>query len=132
MTKLTFLLLLVPAVAVADKSFTGDKEITWDCGKDPKVSITTGNATITLTGTCTDIAITGSDNTLTADYLDDFVVNGNNTKVKVGTLGEIVINGNKNSVIYKKPKSGKAPDYQDNGKGNSVSKEKPQAPKKSK
>ena len=43
--------------------------------------------------------------------------------------GGLTINGDKNSFVWKQAKSGKDPEVQDNGKSNSVAKEKP-APKK--
>jgi hypothetical protein len=142
MKKVVFIALLVPATVVADKSFTGDKKITWDCAKDPELSITTGKADITITGACKSIAITGGDNKLVIESVDDLVLNGNNIVTKVGTLAEIVVNGNKNVTTaetlgeitfngnnnvttYVKAKSGKAPSVQDNGKSNSIGKPKP-------
>jgi len=129
MTKLVLLLALVPSVAAADKSFTGDKKATWDCAKDPEVSITSSKATFTLTGACKSISVTGSDVKLTIESIADLVLNGDGITATVATLGEVTINGNKNSIVWKKARSGDKPGVQNNGKTNSVTQEKP-APKK--
>jgi DUF3060 family protein len=149
MTKLALVgaVLAMPLAAAADKSFTGDKKIDWDCAKDPELSITTGNAVINVKGQCKSIAITGKDCKLTIESIADLVLNGDGYTVTVGTLDEIVVNGDKNSVtaatlgevtlngnsnnlVYKKAKSGTKPSVQDNGKSNAVGKAKDDKPKK--
>jgi hypothetical protein len=68
---------------------------------------------------------TGGSNTFTITSVREIVANGNGNTLKIGTLGELTINGDKNSFVWKQAKSGKEPEVQDNGKGNSVAKEKP-------
>src|SRR5260221_9129634 len=71
MTKLVLLLALIPTVAAADKSFSGDKNATWDCTKDPEVSITSDKATFTLTGACKSLSVSGNDVKLTIESIAD-------------------------------------------------------------
>ena len=124
MTKLAFLLVYIPAVAFADKSFTGDKAGTWDCAQDPEVSLTTSDATFTLKGACTSISVTGDNIKLTIESIKDLVLNGNKNTATVGKLGELTVNGNSNKVTWKAALSGKKPAVQNNGKSNGVAKAK--------
>ena len=129
MTKLVLLLALIPTVAAADKSFSGDKNATWDCTKDPEVSITSDKATFTLTGACKSLSVSGNDVKLTIESIADLVLNGNKITATIAELGEVTINGNNDSVVWKKAQSGAKPGVQNNGKTNSVAKAKPAAKK---
>ena len=96
MTKLPFVLLLVPAIALATKSYNEGKGETWDCGKDAKVAINTNDSTYTFTGACELIVDNGNNNKITIESVKQLTVNGNNGEAKVGTLGASTINGNDN------------------------------------
>ena len=122
--KLAFIVACVPAVAFADKSFTSEKTGTWDCGKDPDVSLTTNKATITLTGACKSISVSGNSITLGVESVTDLVVNGNKNTVTVSKLGTVTVNGNHNKVSWKAALSGKKPSVQNVGNGNGISKAK--------
>src|SRR5262245_60763684 len=129
MTKFAFVAFVALVVAMsparAEKVYTGDKTITFDCGKDPEVTISTNKAKITLTGTCKGVTLTGGDNTVSIDAVDELVwtggpntftintvreivANGNGNTLKIGTLGALTINGDNNSFVWKQAKSGKA------------------------
>src|SRR5262245_17216624 len=126
MTKFVFVaLVLAMSTARAEKVYTGDKAITFDCGKDPEVVISTNKAKITLTGSCKGVTVTGGDNTVSIDVVDELVwtggpntfaintvreivANGNGNTLKIGTLGALTINGDNNSFVWKQAKSGKA------------------------
>ncbi|HEU0033410.1 MAG TPA: DUF3060 domain-containing protein [Kofleriaceae bacterium] len=122
---LAFVFASIPAgSALAEKSFTGDTGATWDCANDAEVSISSSKATFTITGACESITVSGDALTLTIDNVKEIVVNGHKNKATIGTLGEVTINGNNNTVIYKKPATGKKPGVQNNGTKNSVAKSK--------
>jgi hypothetical protein len=132
---------LASSPALAEKVFTGDKTITWDCGKDPAVVISTNKAKVTITGACKEVTLTGGDVTMTIENVDDLtftgarnkftvttvhevVMNGNDNSLTADTLDSLTVNGDGNTVVYKKAKSGKDADTQDNGKKNSIAKAK--------
>ena len=124
MLKLAFLMMCIPAVASAEKSFTGDKEGTWDCGKDPEVSISTTNASFTVTGECKSISVTGNSIKLAIESVGELVLNGNRNTAATSKLGTVTINGNNNRASWKIAASGKKPSVHTNGKGNGVAKAK--------
>jgi len=118
---LVLLLALVPGIALADKSYNGEKSATHDCSKDPKVMINTGDGDFTFTGTCDLIAINGGDNKVTIENVKQLSVNGSTNKVTVGAAEKIQVNGSDNSVSYKTGPGGKGkPKVGSLGTGNKI------------
>lgn len=116
-------LVLGSASAFADKDLSTPEDGTsWDCASDAKVNINYGDASFTLTGTCEEVNLNGSNVKITADGVDTLNVNGAKSTVKTNVLGAVNINGAGNKVTYKKAKSGKKPKTAIMGKGNAVTK----------
>jgi len=101
------LLVLAPGLAAADKSL--DKGTTWDCKKDPVVSIGNGKGKYTFKGACTSISIGGGENTLTIESVDTLEIGGGKNKITVGTVDTIDVGGAGNTISWKKAKSGDKP-----------------------
>lgn len=71
MKKLALLLLIAPAVAAAEKSYNMETNVTHDCATEPEVSINVSEAVFALTGTCKQISINGSENTITIGVVNN-------------------------------------------------------------
>lgn len=102
-------LALTPALASADKTFTGTKEGAWDCAKEPTVHIMRGDGSYTFKGACKLISIQGGENKLTIESVDMLSITGGSNVVNVGTVDTIKIIGAGNQVTWKKAKSGDRP-----------------------
>lgn len=126
---LVCLLTFIPAVVVADKSFMTGKGATWDCKKDPVVSIMHGKGVYTFKGACTSINVAGGTNKLTIESVDELNLTGAKNTVTVGTVGTINLTGSKNNVTWKGAKSGDAPSINNVGKDNVVAQAGGAAPK---
>lgn len=95
------LLLLATAPALADVSvIDNNKSITVDCAKDPKVDLIGNNITLTLTGKCKQVNVTGNKETVMGSATTVFVA-GNENTVKIDAADTITVAGNKNVVSYK-------------------------------
>ncbi|HEV7556895.1 MAG TPA: DUF3060 domain-containing protein [Kofleriaceae bacterium] len=100
-------LVLVPAMAHADKEYTGGKGATWDCAKDPVIKITHGGGTYTFTGACKTIDVSGGDNTLHVGAVESITVIGGGNVIDIGEVAAISVNGAGNKVMWKKAKGDK-------------------------
>ncbi|HEY5925815.1 MAG TPA: DUF3060 domain-containing protein [Kofleriaceae bacterium] len=114
------ILVFVPFVASADKKFTQGKGTTWDCKKDPVVSISHGGGKYTFKGACTTINVSGGGNKLTVESADELNLSGAKNVVTIGTVGSINLVGSKNTVTWKAAKTGDAPSINHVGKDNVV------------
>jgi len=113
-------LLLAPAVALADRSYTTETQINHDCDKDGDVSINVGGATAVFTGTCAKISVNGSDNKVTIAAVKKLKVNGAKNKVEVTAVDEISATGMGNTVTYKKSVGGKKTTVKSPGLDNKI------------
>jgi hypothetical protein len=121
MKKLAALLVvLAPAFAYADKTFTGGKGATWDCKKDPVVHINHGNGKYTFKGTCTTIDFGGGENTITIEAVDTLVVGSASNTITVGTVDTIDVGGSGNKITWKKAKTGDKPTLKGQPEKNTV------------
>ncbi len=118
---LVLVVVLVPAAASADKAFMTGKGTTWDCKKDPVVSIMHGKGTYKLKGACTTVNVTRGSNKLTIESVDELNLTGAKNTVTVTTVGTINLTGSKNNVTWKAAKTGDAPSINNVGKDNVVS-----------
>ncbi|HEX2690729.1 MAG TPA: DUF3060 domain-containing protein [Kofleriaceae bacterium] len=101
-TLVGFLILFTPALVHAGKTYNEGSGGTWDCKKDPSVTINTNDATYTLKGACTSISINGNTNKLTIESVDRLAINGNDNTIDADSAARIAANGNGNQVTYKK------------------------------
>src|ERR1041384_3369789 len=108
------------SVANADKVFRAGKGTTWDCGKDPVVSILHGNATYTFKGSCTSITLTGGNNKLTIEGVGSLSITGAHNNIAIDTVESIAIVGSDNTVTYKAAAHGDAPSVSKVGSNNTV------------
>jgi Protein of unknown function (DUF3060) len=101
-----FALMLVPALAFADKSFSGGAGGAWDCTTDPVVVITGSNAHYAITGACKSISVAGGHNALTIIKVATLDVTGTGNTITVDSIDAVDINGANNAITYKggKPK----------------------------
>jgi hypothetical protein len=113
------LVLLVPPVAFAEKTFKGGNA-TWDCKKDPVVWISEGKGTYVFKGNCKTIDVGSGMNTLTIESVDDLRVRGGMNKISVDTVDIIWLSGAKNTVRWKRSKTRSAPKLEDSAAGNDV------------
>ena len=112
-----FLLLAIAAPAAADVSvIDNNKTIAVDCAKDPKVDLIGNGITLTMTGTCQKVSVTGNNEHVTGSATTVFVA-GNDNTIDVGTAVTITTAGNNNTVTWKTGK----PTISNPGKGNKVS-----------
>ena len=117
-------LLLVPALAAADKDFQSGKGATWDCKSDPTVNINHGKGAYTFKGECKAININGGHNTLTIETVAELNVNGASNTITIDAVGAINLVGSDNKITWKKATSGDKPAVSTVGTGNSVNKSK--------
>jgi hypothetical protein len=124
------LALLIALVAVPSLSFGDDKKLekggTYDCAKDPAVSIGNGKGTYTFKGKCKSISVGGGMNTLTIESVDHLHVGGGMNTINVAmaeavhiggakntlkfdTVGAIDVGGADNTITWKKAKTGDKP-----------------------
>jgi hypothetical protein len=108
------------SIAHADKVFRVGKGATWDCNKDPIVSIEHGNGTYTLKGSCKSVDLTGGNNNLTIESTGSINVIGAHNKVAIDTVDSINIVGSENTVTYKGAVHGDAPSVSKIGTNNIV------------
>jgi hypothetical protein len=105
MTKLASIVVVLGSlcgVAAADALFADNKQTaTVDCAKDASVSITGNDATITLTGVCENVLVSGNKAKLTGSA-KNVAVSGNDNTVDLDTVDKLLVSGNSNTVSYKK------------------------------
>lgn len=116
MKLLALLLVALPALASADVTIIDNgKTVAIDCAKDPQVDLIGNHLTVTLTGTCTKLNITGNHETVTGSATDVSVM-GNENSVALDATDKIMVAGNKNTVSWKQPGT----KVQNSGKDNTV------------
>jgi len=99
--KILALLLLTAAPALADVAvIDNNKTIAVDCAKDSKVDLIGNNITLTLTGKCKQVNVTGNKERVTGAATTVFVA-GNENTVTIDGGDTITVAGNKNVVTYK-------------------------------
>lgn len=125
MTKLASIVLVLGAltgVAAADAMFADNgKTATVDCAKDSSVAITGNENTITLTGTCEAVLVSGNKAKVTGSS-KKVVVSGNENTVDLDVVDNLLVSGNSNTVSYKKASDAKKkPKVSNPGNKNKVS-----------
>ena len=106
-TVLIALIALLPATALADRSYNSEQNVTHDCAKDAKVSVNASGGTYTFTGPCDKIAINGSDNKIKVASVAKLAINGSKNTADVDAVDKLAVTGSENTVTYKRGVSGK-------------------------
>ena len=117
-----FIVSALPAVASADVSIIdNEQKITVNCAKDKTVNIIGDEATVTLTGTCTQINISGNAAKITGS-VTAVQISGNKSKLTLDALDSIMVSGDNNTVTWKKTVTDKQkqPKVMNSGDGNSI------------
>jgi hypothetical protein len=109
-----------PLVARADKTFTKGKGETWDCAKDPVVRISTTNGTFGLLGECKSVTVGGAKNVVSVGSTGKLIVTGSDNLVQVEEVDSIRAGGTRNTVSWKKAKTGDKPKIVKSGSGTHV------------
>jgi hypothetical protein len=121
MKRILFLVVvLVPAVAGADKVWNSGKGTTWDCKKDGNVTVNASKGTWTFKGACTSVTLNGSAIKAKIESAETLAVNGSMGNVTVGTVGTLSVTGAKNKVTWSKAHSGDAPSISNTGVDNQI------------
>jgi hypothetical protein len=117
----TLAISLLASSAFADVTvMDNDKTLTVDCAKDKNVNLVGNRITVTLTGTCENVRVTGNHESVTGSVLHVYVA-GNNNKLALDAVDQISIAGNKNTATYKKPVAKKKTSISNTGKDNKIS-----------
>ena len=125
-TAIALALLLAAVPAFADKTIVDNKQTTTiDCTADGDVTIAGNENTVTLTGTCKSVTVSGNKNKIAAASSEHAYVTGNDNTVAIDALDNLAVPGNNNVVSYKATvaKGGKTK-VSNPGKGNKVTKAK--------
>jgi hypothetical protein len=117
---LALALALVPAFALAGRSYTTETRIAHDCDKESDVSVNVSGATAVFTGTCAKISINGSNNKVTIAAVKKLKVPGAKNTIDVTATDEISVPGIGNTVTYKKSISGKKTEVRSPGIDNQI------------
>lgn len=118
---LAFACLAVAAPAGAEvKLVDSGKTQTIDCAADGEIAIPGAMNTVTLTGSCTKVAISGADNTVTIASALKVAVSGTGNRVEVAAADKIAVSGVGNSVRYDRGVNAKAPKIANSGLKNSI------------
>ena len=116
----TFALSLLASTASADVTvMDNNKTLTVDCAKDKNVNLVGNHITVTLTGTCENVKVTGNHETVTGSVLNAYVA-GNNNTLTLDAVDQISVAGNKNTATYKKPVAKKKTSVSNTGKDNKI------------
>ena len=96
---------------------------TIDCSKDAALVVSGAKNTITLTGACKSIEMTGTGNSLTVESVERLEINGTENTVAAVALSAVELTGVKNKVTWKtSPTKRKKPSVSNTGVKNSVKK----------
>jgi Protein of unknown function (DUF3060) len=121
MKQCTLLFVLILAgTATADTYLDNNKTATQDCSKDPEANVAGNNNTITLTGACKRIMVTGNNNTLNVASVAQLYVPGNHDVITVEAVDAINVPGNHNTVTWTKGISANKPKVSSPGTRNKI------------
>jgi len=108
--------------AAADISVTDNNQtLAVDCAKDPNVSIMGNHATVTLTGTCKKVSVSGNHATVTGSA-NLISISGNHNTASIDGVDKLSTPGNHNTATWKKPIDAtlKKPKISNPGKWNTI------------
>ncbi|HSK03181.1 MAG TPA: DUF3060 domain-containing protein [Kofleriaceae bacterium] len=104
---LVALLVLLPATALAGRSYNSEKTVTHDCAKEPEVSVNVAGGTYTFTGPCTKVSINGSGNKVKLASVEKLAINGSKNTVEVDAVDKASVTGSENTLSYRRGVNGK-------------------------
>lgn len=104
---LAALLALLPATALADRSYNSEKTVSHDCAKEPAVSVNVAGGTYTFTGPCTKVSINGSGNKVKLASVEKLAINGSKNAVEVDAVDKASVTGSENTLSYRRGVNGK-------------------------
>lgn len=112
---------LAAGSAAADVSIMdNNKKIDVDCAKDPEVDILGNHITVTMTGLCTKLSVSGNHAIVTGSALT-VDVSGNESTVTLDAADFVTVDGNQNIVVVKKAAKAKKARVSVTGNKNKVS-----------
>jgi len=115
---------LAAGTASADVTvMDNNKTISVDCAKDKNVNLVGNHITVTLTGACDNVKVTGNHETVVGSVTNAFVAGNHNTLTLDG-VDTISVAGNHNTLTYKKPLAKKKTGVSNLGKGNTITQQK--------
>jgi Protein of unknown function (DUF3060) len=118
----TFAISLLAATASADVTvMDNNKTLTVDCAKDKNVNLVGNHITVTLTGTCDNVKVTGNHETVVGSTTNAYVA-GNHNTLTLDAVDLISVAGNNNTATYKKPAAKKKTSVSNLGKNNNITK----------
>ena len=106
-TVLIALIALLPATALADRSYNSEQNVTHDCAKDAKISVNASAGTYTFTGPCDKISVNGSGSTIKVASVAKLAINGSKNTADIDAVDKLSLTGSENTVTYKRGVSGK-------------------------
>jgi hypothetical protein len=119
-TLLTAALALAATPALADVSIVDNgQKLTVDCAKDKQVNIVGNKAEVTLTGTCEQVNISGNKASVKGS-VRQANISGNENTLALDAVDQIFVSGNKNTVSYKKPAKEKKTSTANTGSDNKI------------
>ncbi len=113
------ILLAGTSLVLADSYVDNKKTLTHDCDKTPEAAVMGNDNTITFTGACSKITVTGNGNSLTVRVVKDVSVTGNHNKLNIDAPVNIAVTGNDNGVEYRATDD-KKPAITNTGKNNKI------------
>ncbi|HEU4727578.1 MAG TPA: DUF3060 domain-containing protein [Kofleriaceae bacterium] len=106
--------------ARADRSIIdNNKTIAVDCARDPEINLVGNHLTVTATGVCAKITVTGNHESVTGSARVVYVAGGHNT-VTLAAADDITVAGSNNTLTVQKALSRAAPRVTNSGRANHV------------
>jgi hypothetical protein len=97
-----------------------DQKLTVDCAKEKTVNIVGNNATVTLTGTCGQVNISGNEASVKGSAVR-VNISGNESTLVLDAVDTLRVSGNENKISYKKGVKAKKPSVANSGTDNKIS-----------
>jgi Protein of unknown function (DUF3060) len=117
---ITAVLALAATTALADVNIVDNKQkLTVDCAKEKGVNITGNKAEVTLNGTCEYVNISGNNATVKGSTRTANV-SGNDNALTLDAVDQILVTGNKNTISYKKSAKEKKTSTANTGENNKI------------
>ena len=120
--RIALLVVTLPGVAAADKTFAKGTGETYDCTADPVVTIKTNKGTYGFLGECKKITINGSKNAVSVGSVGKLIVYGSDNLIDIEQVDTINVGGLKNTITWKRAGTGDKPKITPGSKTNKIAK----------
>lgn len=110
------------SLAVAGPYTDNGKTFTHDCAKTHTLRVSGNDNTITTTGTCIALELSGNHNKVTMPAVNQTGIRGNDNVVTVDATDSILVTGKNNTVTYRKTLSRPDLNISNVGENNKVTK----------